>query len=199
MFFNCNSNVEYNVEEFYSFNSFVEKAGWTMSWIGNHGFWKDDFDSWKYIDKNIEIKFLQVDWLIRSFKKTNKGIICTSNLTYRLDTQSKQGDYNFFKIHTDNYFKLFAECVDEGYLSEKSFLSLKRKVLRGLLQWIYIFYIKRDGRYSYSYNDGIKHLYSIYKKYYWFYLEVIVSFLIFTAKQFRDWYRKIKKKSVKKY
>lgn len=192
LFFNSNSKIEYHEDTFHSFDKFVEKAGWTMSWIGNHGFWKSDIDSWeKDADRYIAIKFMQVDWLIRSFFKRNEGIICTTNLTYRLDTIAKQGDYNFFEIHTDNYFYLFQECVKDGRLSEKSFLVLKRKVLRGLLQWVFTLYLKRDNRYSFSYRDGIHHLFYNYKGFYWAYIELAISIPVFIAKQIRELYRKL--------
>lgn len=178
LFFNNIKKVEIpKIVEIGSFDNFVETAGWSMSWISNHGFWKTDFQSWKDADKYLSTKFLQVDWLIRSFRKYNKGIIIYSNLLTRLDTKSKQGDYNFFKVHTTNFFCLFEKCRVDNFLSEKSLNNLKRKVLRDLLPWIYKLYIRRDSRYTYTFNDGIRHLYSIYHHYYWAYLE-IVRFII---------------------
>lgn len=190
IFFNSKSKVGFSVKEYNSFDSFVEDAGWTMSWIGNHGFWKSDLDSWKDLDKYIDLKFMQVDWLIRSFLKYQSGIICTANLTYRLSTLSKQGDYNFFKIHTDNYFSLFRKCVDDHCLSEKSYRVLQRKVLRGLLLWVYTLCFERGRQYSYSTDNGIKHLFSIYWKFPWFYYEIALSVPIYFAKKIRDKFQK---------
>lgn len=186
LFFNNTSRECCIVQKYNSLDCFVENAGWSLSWIGNHGFWKTDVDSWVKPDKNIETKFMQVDWCLRSYKKYKQIALCTMNFSCRLDTDSKQGDYNFFKVHTTNYFYLFEECVKEGSLSEKTLSILKRKVLRGLLPWVFKLYVRRDSRYSYTFNDGIKHLYSIYHQYYWAYFEIARFLVISPIRKIRN-------------
>lgn len=159
--------------EYKSFDKFVETVGWGMSWIGAYGFWNEDFNSWPDPEKRIDTQFMQVDWLIRCYKKRHRIMLCNYYLTYRIPINGKQGDYNFFKVHTVNYFLQFQECVDEGLLSQHAFLTLKRKVFRGLIPWIYKLNIKKDNRYSYSSDGSIQLLWKEYKKYPWTYIEII--------------------------
>lgn len=157
----------------------IEK--WGLSWIGNYGFWRDDFSSFEEKDRRIETMFMQIDWLVRSFAIRKSIAYYSHPITKRYSFKSRQGDYNFFRVHTDNFFIQFQELVNKGQLKSSSLELVKKDVLYGLMYWVIILFIDKD-HFSYSSNGQFNILKEQFGQYKWFY-PVVISGLV---KAFKD-------------
>lgn len=171
LFFNQGAVCECE-EQFSTIDDIVLREGWGMSWIGCYGYWKDDFDSWQNRDARQDTMFQQVDWFIRSYKKKRKIVYVQKRLTDRKETISKQGGYDFIRVHTTNYFVQFEELVNEKLLKKTSLINLKKRVLSCMLSWITKLKEDNGNKYSYEYNSPLIHLFTEYKMYPWFYIAI---------------------------
>lgn len=166
------SEGSFNIMKLDSFDELVKKMGSDLSWIGNYGFWYEDINSWDDLDRRKDTLFMQVDWLIRGYKKYNSVVLVETHLTNRYPFKSKQGGYNYIKVHTENFLSQFKECVDDGILSKHSFVMLKRSLLPSILFWIYMIKFKKDERFTYSAEHCYRILWKQYKQYPWAYWDV---------------------------
>lgn len=166
---------------------------WGLSWIGNYGYWKEDFSNFAEKDRWIETRFLQVDWLIRSFEIKKKIVYCSCPITKRYPFKSKQGGYNFFKVHAESFFLQFQRLVNQGKLQPSSLEIVKKDVLINMISWIFI--LKFDKKhFSYSSRGQFKILKKQFGQYPWFYPTVLKGILIFlTNNVVAPFYRKIVK------
>lgn len=148
----------------------IEK--WGLSWIGNYGFWREDFSSFELKDRRIDTMFMQIDWLIRSFKAKKCIAYYSHPITKRDSFKNKQGDYNFFKVHTENFFIQFQELVDKGQLKSSSVEIAKKDVLYGLMYWVIVLQIDKK-HFSYSSSGQFHILKQQFGQFPWFYPVVI--------------------------
>lgn len=165
-----------------SLNQLVEEEGWNMSWMGNYGYWKDDYVSLPNKELKLETLFVQVDYFLRIFENRGSCSIYRAHYTERFPFEQKQGGYNFFKIHTTCFFSLFRDYYEKGMLSRKSYEVLKRRTYYPLLsfvdkllfdekdsfnystQWWWWYFFKNFGMYSWFYVSFIRRLPHLLKK-----------------------------------
>ena len=171
IYFNQRENLEYCL--FNTLDDVVVREKWAMSWIGSYGYWKEDFDSWTNRDARISTMFQQVDWFVRSYRRSRIILYVCFPLTTRKETRSKQGGYDFIKVHTTNFFIQFRELVLSGDLKKDSFIKLKKHVLVCMLAWIKKLKVDNGKTYRYEYNNPYSQLFFEYKRYLWFYVILI--------------------------
>ena len=106
---------------YYDFSKFCEHIGWGLSWIGRFGYWEDDFDEIPDKEAKLQLQFIQSDLFLRSFLRKGSCIIYHYKFTKRLPLHQKQGDYNFFKVHINNYLAIFEDYMEDGRLRVSSY------------------------------------------------------------------------------
>ena len=158
------------------FNELLSKEKWSMSWIGCYGYWKDDFQNFEERDRRIDTMFQQIDWFVRSFKKKNKIVYLSKELTIRLPFKEKQTGYNFVEVHTKKFIIQFEELVSEGLLENSTIEYMKKEdLLPSMVLWLLKLKIANKGRYSYSTNNGWKLLKEVFGMYNWYYFVLLKS------------------------
>ena len=160
------------------FNDILKKEKWAMSWIGCYGYWKDDFQNFDERDRRIDTMFQQIDWFIRSFKKSKKIVYLSKELTNRLPFKAKQGGYNFIEVHSRNYLIQFQELVSEGLLKESTIEFVKKEaLLPSMVSWLLKLKFVNKECFSYSIDDGWKILKREFGGYNWYYRVLLKSIL----------------------
>lgn len=156
------------------FNKFCENIGWRLSWIGRFGYWQDDFDEIPDKEAKLQLQFIQSDLFLRSFLRKESCVIYHYRFTKRLPLHQKQGDYNFFKIHINNYLAIFEDYVEDGRLRVSSYSILCRKVLWQILPFFVELVVRKNKNFSYETEDAWRILKSKFSRYKWFYPILIV-------------------------
>ena len=154
-------------------DDFVAISKMGTAWIGSYGYWKDDYFQIFPKDEKISTQFMQLDWFLQIFKKKHCCIVCVEDYSRKDNFQSKQGDYNMFKIKAVNFLGMYKPFLENGELSRKTYNDLQKVVYQNLIVWLYRIYIKRDKRYSYNSESAFSILYNEFGKKYWFYTELL--------------------------
>lgn len=151
--------------EICSLDRLIQLEGWGMSWIGSYGYWKDDFNALENIDSKIESQFLQIDWFLRIYEKKNSCVLYRFHQTFRHQFNSKQGGYNFFKVHLSNFLSMYQPYLKRKIISKITYINLKRHMLDQMLEWHKKLCINKEPQFSYD----TKGVYFIFFKTYWTY------------------------------
>lgn len=173
---------------FTSMDELLVSEKWGLSWIGNYGYWSDDFFGFKNRDFRIDTKFQQIDWLIRSFERNHKIICFNKVLTTRMPFKAKQGSYNFIDVHTRCFFIQFEELVEQKKLKKASLDVVKKNVFANMVEWLVRLKMAKGNRFGYKNDNGYKILKKQFSCYYWFYplliKKTLTSFYRLIVKEF---------------
>lgn len=151
----------------------VKQTYWKMSWIGAYGYWADDFNAMENKLQAADTMFLQIDWFLRLFEKSQKAYVCKYDLVDRVVFNAKQGGYNFIKVHTTNFLGMYERCLKDGSLSLKTYNTMKRKVYFSLLKWYYKLAVKKNEEYSYDTDNSLNLFYYHFHSFCWYYLGML--------------------------
>ncbi len=151
-----------------SFDEFLcyEKLG--IGWIGNYGYWKEDFLSFENKDAYTYTQFQQIDWLVRSFLKKRK-IFCYNEPIFIIGgCRVKTGAYNFIEAHAKNFFIPLNTLYESNALSQTSIEETKKYALY-FCTWIQIRSIFLNRKYfSFSTENGWEILKQQFGQYAWY-------------------------------
>ncbi|MBQ3833903.1 MAG: hypothetical protein II816_00055, partial [Elusimicrobia bacterium] len=190
--YNCNS-----------LDDIINKISYFITWIGNFGCWKKDFDILKQKDKYISFGLMQVDWTLQIVSNYKSSIMFFYDFSDSAMLYKKSGK-NIFKIFAYNYFSILKEYVDKNLLKKETFELEKKRVLFRFLLPTYVMTIYQKN-FSFDTSKMFDYL-ADYKKNWYFYFAIcllpvyfIVYGIIFlvktlTAKNYKLYHslRKIK-------
>ena len=152
-----------------SMSDIVEKEAWRMSWLGNYGYWAEDYDALSNKDGKINTLFLQTDFFLRILEKYQKGSVACASYTTRYSFRQKQGGYNFFKVHTRNFLSLFEPYYKSGKITTETYDVLHYKLFTSLLPFLTKFLITEKENYTYELNGWLVYFIKAFGRYPWFY------------------------------
>lgn len=165
-----NSSNDYiEISEKYDINGIIKKIGWGFSYMGNYGFWKED---WTQIDDKfarVDTMFILDGHFFQILEKKGSVCICSAHIFDRYPFKQKQGGYNFFKVHTVNYLALFDEFYKDGKISKETYDKLHRMLLSGLLPFLTKFLFTEKDNYSYELKGWWHYFIKVFGRYPWFY------------------------------
>ena len=181
----------------------VDKNSYFITWIGNFGCWKKDFDNLQQRDKYISFGLMQVDWMLKIASSSEKFIVLFSDFTDSAMLHKKFGK-NIFKIFAYNYFSILKEYVNKNLLKKETFELEKKRILFRFLLPTYVMTIYQKN-FSFDTSKMFDYL-ADYNKNWYFYFAIcllpvyfIVYGIIFlvktlTAKNYKLYHslRKIK-------
>lgn len=168
-----NSSNDYiEISEKYDINGVIKKIGWGFSYMGNYGFWKED---WARIDDKfarVDTMFILDGHFFQMLEKKGSVCICTAHIYDRYPFKQKQGGYNFFKVHTVNYLSLFEEFYNNGKISKETYDELHRMLFRDLLPFLTKFLFTEKDNYSYELKGWWRYFFKAFGRYPWFYVKM---------------------------
>ena len=164
-------------EIFTDFNQFVRYTKSSLSWIGLHGFWEEDFANLPDKERKIDSQFMQIDWCLRLFKIKKKLVLYEFAYLTREYTSQPQGGYDFFETHITKFLSVYREYVKTGDMTYRTFSYLSEQVCRFAFGWLDILYFhfpQKEIRQTYSYDmkSPFKILIREFWKYPWFYYRI---------------------------
>lgn len=147
----------------------IDKNSYFITWIGNFGCWKKDFDNLKQKDKYISFGLMQVDWSLRMILASRKFIMFFSNFTDSAMLYQKNGK-NIFKIFAYNYLNILKEYVSGNLLKKETFELEKKRILFRFLLPTYVMTIYQKN-FSFDTSKMFEYL-ADYKKNWYFYFAI---------------------------
>lgn len=118
-------------------DSFVEKVSYWSTWIGCFGIWKEDFDNYIDFNKYAHLQLVQTAVLFNLISNKKRAFINDEKL-FQMLVLEKKGGCDLLTVFLENYIFLLTEQLNNKKLTEKTFISEKRKLL---LQFIYYWLI----------------------------------------------------------
>lgn len=152
------------IEEYSDFDSYVKNLRVWSSWSTGMGFWKEDFDK---ISKEIEFNELYPHTTIL-FNEKNKSKYIIDN-TILLDeipiSHANKGRYNLFYAFGVEYPGILCDLLRSGFISNKTFLSVKKDNQKFLTSLFLDFVIlKKPCSYDLSERKEALNIFYDYKK-----------------------------------
>jgi len=180
IFFHHNSDGKGRNYSTSSLDIFLSQEAVSLSWISNHGFWKEDFQNFKEKDLYIETMFQQMDWTIRTLKK-KKQLLCYINPIEIQDNEKKnKGGYNIVKVWTTQFLKQPNDLYKNGEISEKTLNSIKKGAMYVATWWLFRLTISDRKKFSFSTENGWEDIKYHFGKYPWYYV-VFAKAIFFSA------------------
>lgn len=158
--------AENNIYNGSSLDDIINKNSYFITWIGNFGCWKKDFDNLKQKDKYISLGLMQVDWTLRIISNYKNYIMCFFDFSDSAILYSKKG-LNIFKIFSFNYFNILKEYLNKNLLKRETFEIEKKRVLFRFLIPTYVMVIYQN--FSFDTSKIFEYLVD-YKKNWYFYV-----------------------------
>ena len=154
-----------NIYNSSSLDDIINKNSYFITWIGNFGCWKKDFDNLKQKDKYISLGLMQVDWTFRIVSNYKNYIMCFFDFSDSAILYSKKG-LNIFEIFSFNYFIILKEYLNKNLLKIETFEIEKKRVLFRFLIPTYVMVIYQN--FSFDTSKMFEYLID-YKKNWYFY------------------------------
>ena len=181
LFFSIREKEPFSYMKCDDMDSFVDVVATDTCWIGSYGFWDEDFDGLENKEIMVESKFMQIDWILRLIKKKRRTIVCCGGLTSRGQLTTNYGDYNFVRLYTQSYPKLFLPYFDSGDITKATYERLMKRLLMMLVRWT--FKLKYDNtNLTFESSDTLSLLNNCFKSYNWYYPYLIVYSARFSIK-----------------
>lgn len=186
-----------------NFNDLIKRNSYFITWIGNFGCWKKDFENLKQKDRHISLGLMQVDWTLQIISNSENFSMCFFDFSDSAILYKKSGE-NIFKVFAYNYFSILKEYVNKNLLKKETFELEKKRILFRFLIPTYVMTIYQKN-FSFDTSKMFEYL-ADYKNNWYFYLAICLLplyfvvygmiFLVktFTAKNYRLYHslRKIK-------
>ena len=167
--------------EYGSFDKYMAELSYFSSWSAGFGIWKSDYDRVKNEIK-VDRMFPQTSLFLTSSQKS-LFVLNDENL---FDDQKipKKGGYNPYKVFGIDYLNLINIALEKEEISQKTFVKIKKKLLRNYLATRYFkTVIARMDKFEY---DNIKeYLTKFYGKYGWlkmYFYVMLTPFKFFLGK-----------------
>lgn len=144
-------------------SSFLDKVSYWSGWIGAFGIWREDFITFNDFNKCSHLQLTQIDVLFRLIN-SQKSVLVNNSKLFDALPPSKKGGYDLLTVFLDNYLFLLSEQLKNKTLSEKVFISEKRKLL---LQFIcpWLVNIKTNPKtYYFTSKKSFSRIYCYYRK-----------------------------------
>jgi len=143
-------------------NSFVDNVSYWSSWIACFGIWKEDFISFNDFSRCSHLQLTQIDVLFRLINSQRSVYVNNEDLFISL-TPSKKGGYDLLTVFLDNYIFLLTEQLINNKLTEKIFISEKKKLLLQFIRpWLVNIKIY-PNIYYFKCNNNLRRINSYYK------------------------------------
>jgi len=144
-------------------DSFVEVVSYWSGWMAGFGIWKDDFLNFKEFDRYSHLQLPQVDIIFRLINSQKSFLVNNENLFISIPPL-KKGGYDLITVFLDNYIFLLTEQLNNGALTEKTYLVEKRKLLLQFIRpWLVLLRIYPE-KYYFTANNYFHRIVHYYKK-----------------------------------
>lgn len=173
-------------------NQLIQYEGWGLSFMGEYGFWRED---WQCIENKLEraaTMFILDGHFLRMMTKKKTANVCILHYMDRYLFQQKQGGYNFFKVHTLEYLSLFEEYYRLNQISKETYDVLHYKLFTSLLPFLTKFLITEKENYSYDLNGWFGYFFRAFGQYIWFYPKMIRWELSSSLRKIKKIYHHVK-------
>lgn len=169
IFFDNSLNGEKVLIKNVSMDELVGREAWKMSWLGNYGYWSEDYKAIDNKMQKIETRFVQIDLFLKILDR--KGVCCIATAPYstRFQFKQKQGGYNFFQVHTENFISMYEEYYRKGEISAQAYESMLYKLFCSLLPYLTKFLITEKENFTYELDGWQRYFYKAFGRYRWFY------------------------------
>lgn len=155
-------------------NAVIDQVGWSMSWMGINGFWRDE---WHKIENKEPVVFLCIDHFFKILIEKKTANIYTGHFSDRYPFKQKQGGYNFFKVHTEDFLYFYKKYYKAGYITKETYDKLNKRLCSSLLYFLRKFLVKEKDKFVYELDDWFDYFVKAFWRYPWFYWKMAIWFL----------------------
>lgn len=156
-------------------NELVSVASFLITWIGNFGIWRAEFENLEDKNRCADLRFNQVDWTLRMMDKKTETIIHFDNFYYANEVKHK-GGYNLFHTFSVDYLSIYDEYLNTGKLAKKIFEKEKYRLMRYFFYgWLYSLNFV-NVNYNFGVEDALSTLKNTYGRYLYFYIIVLFAY-----------------------
>lgn len=150
------SEFDKNINVFTNFDEFVLHLKRYSSWSAGVTIWNKDISILEKLNYNK--LFPHTDILFLN-KNNKKYIIDNTELLNEIHVENheKKGTYNLFYAFAVEYPGILFNLMQKGFISEKTFITLKNDILDFLAE-LYINFILRRKKSSYIFDDINSHI-----------------------------------------
>ena len=136
---------------FKNMDSFVRAINNKMTWIGNFGVWRHQFNELACDPEIFESQLAQMIWTLHLVSLRDTFVVnCSGFLS--AEVPNKSVDYHFFNIHVINYYKIYYSYLKRGLISEKTIQYDKYRILSHFVgtRFIRYYYLKEKASFDLS-------------------------------------------------
>lgn len=148
-----------------SVDSFVRLVNNKMTWISNFGCWKEQLDDLYQFEKQSQLQLLQVLWTLHLLERSLFSIVVNMNYKTLDFHDNNRTNYNFFKVHVENYYHILHQYNNRGLITKKTIRYDKYRVLSDFVGFNIINYLvlRKDPNFVVrdSWQIIIKHFWTI--------------------------------------
>ena len=150
-------NREIGEERLVNINELLDNVGINITWIGSYVYDREVFGNLPDVDKRIDSKLMQVDWLVRLMGRESNCLLCHSPYAKNIIEVPRSG-VNPFKVFGVNYLDYVNELRIHGMITLDIYLKLKNEAYTFIRDFYYL-----TNRNVHKYDlDNIKNYISIY-------------------------------------
>ena len=150
-------NREIGEERLVNINELLDNVGINITWIGSYVYDREVFGNLPDVDKRIDSKLMQVDWLVRLMGRESNCLLCHSPYAKNIIEVPRSG-VNPFKVFGVNYLDYMNELRIHGMITLDIYLKLKNEAYSFIRDFYYL-----TNRNVHKYDlDNIKNYISIY-------------------------------------
>lgn len=175
IFYSCGFAKSGKIENFNSFDTFMNQLSYFSSWSSGFGIWKEDLD--KYSNFNQINKYFPQTSLLLSQSKKSKYIINDKPL-FNNQNVPKKGGYNIFKVFSIDYISLIEQSYINNKITKKTFDKIKFDLLFNYLSVRYFktVLLKID---NFEKNDIKKNIKTYYSSFFYYLMIMAALFAPF--------------------
>ena len=150
-------NREIGEERLVNISELLDNVGINITWIGSYVYDREVFGNLPDVDKRIDSKLMQVDWLVRLMGRESNCLLCYSPYAKNIIEVPRSG-VNPFKVFGVNYLDYVNELRIHGMITLDIYLKLKNEAYTFIRDFYYL-----TNRNVHKYDlDNIKNYISIY-------------------------------------
>lgn len=161
-------------------NELISNTSFLITWIGNFGIWRNDFDLMEDKDRCADLLFPHTDWALRLMDKKHEFILLFDD-HYNVAIPKSKGGYNIFKTFAVDYLSMFDEYIKSSTLNRRIYNTEKFRLFRYFLIGLYRkLVILKDENLIYEKENAINYLMKNYRTKPYFYAGLILLGILST-------------------
>jgi acetyltransferase-like isoleucine patch superfamily enzyme len=110
-----------------SFDEFVLKVSYFVTWMGGFSIWRKDFAEIPDFTACAELQLIQTDVLFRLMESRRRAVVLTDTYFIGMDV-GRKGGYNIAKVFGKNYVSLLKKYLNKGVLSKSVYDHERREI-----------------------------------------------------------------------